>query len=199
VTGGDAGVTVALGTGVAAVTEAVTAPVSVLTKADEPQGLQEKHLVFQENQRGVSFDKLFGPYLKGASNITVTDPYLRLFHQQRNLMELLETITKFNEPGNEVAVHVVTAEDEFSGEKQTENFQKMSEACASVGIHFSWEYDQTGTKHDRDITTDTGWKLVLSRGLDVFQRYELNEAFNFSNRLQQQRQCKEFNVTFVRV
>jgi ATP-dependent Lon protease len=199
VTGGDAGWPVAVGAGVAVVTEAVDAPVSVSTKVEEPPELREKHLVFQENQRGVSFDKLFGPYLKGASKITVTDPYLRLFHQQRNLMELLETITKFNEPGNEVAVHVVTAEDEFSGEKQTENFQKMSEACASVGIHFSWEYDKTGTKHDRDITTDTGWKLVLSRGLDVFQRYELNEAFSFSNRLQQQRQCKEFNVTYVKI
>jgi ATP-dependent Lon protease len=199
VTGGDAGLPVAGGAGVVVVTEAVDAPVSVSTKVEEPPELQEKHLVFQENQRGVSFDKLFGPYLKGASKITVTDPYLRLFHQQRNLMELLETITKYNEPGNEVAVHVVTAEDDFSGEKQTENFQKMSEACASVGIHFSWEYDKTGTKHDRDITTDTGWKLVLSRGLDVFQRYELNEAFNFSNRLQQHRQCKEFNVTYVRV
>jgi len=40
---------------------------------------------------------------------------------------------------------------------------------------------------------------VLSRGLDIFQRFELNEAFNFANRLQQQRQCKEFNVTYVRV
>jgi ATP-dependent Lon protease len=40
---------------------------------------------------------------------------------------------------------------------------------------------------------------VLRRGLDVFQRYELNEAFSFTNRLQQRRQCKEFNVTYVRV
>ncbi len=199
VTGAGSGLPVDGGADVVVLTEVDAASVSVPKKVEEPPELREQHLVFQENQRGVSFDKLFGPYLKGASKITVTDPYLRLFHQQRNLMELLETITKFNEPGNEVAVHVVTAEDEFSVEKQTENFQKMSEACASVGIHFSWEYDQTGTKHDRDITTDTGWKLVLSRGLDVFQRYELNEAFSFSNRLQQQRQCKEFNVTYVRV
>lgn len=199
VTGGDSDLPAVGVPEVAVKSGGVAVPMPMSKKVDEVEGLQEKHLVFQENQRGVSFDKLFGPYLKGASKITVTDPYLRLFHQQRNLMELLETITKFNEPGNEVAVHVVTAEDEFSGDKQTENFQKMSEACASVGIHFSWEYDKTGTKHDRDITTNTGWKLVLSRGLDVFQRYELNEAFSFSNRLQQQRQCKEFNVTYVKI
>lgn len=161
--------------------------------------LEEKHLVFQENQKGVSFDKLFGPYVAGASKITITDPYLRLFHQQRNLMELLETVSKNSSPESEVAVHVLTAEDEFNGDKQGENFQKMAEACAGIGIQFTWEYDKSGTKHDRDITTDYGWKIVLSRGLDVFQRYELNEAFSFTNRLQQHRQCKEFNVTYVRV
>ena len=175
-------------------------PVQYARPTEMPKpGLEEKHLVFQENQKGVSFDKLFGPYVAGASKITITDPYLRMFHQQRNLMELLETVSKNSSPETEVAVHVLTAEDEFNGEKQGENFQKMAEACASIGLRFTWEYDKSGTKHDRDITTDHGWKIVLSRGLDVFQRYELNEAFSFTNRLQQQRQCKEFNVTYVRI
>jgi ATP-dependent Lon protease len=164
-------------------------------KAESP----ETHLVFQENQRGVTFDRLFGAYLAGASKISIVDPYLRMFHQQRDLMELLETVSKSNEPGHEVAVHVLTAEDEFSADKQADNFQKMAEACSGIGIAFTWEFDESGKKHDRDITTDTGWKIILSRGLDVFQRYELNEAFSFSNRLQQHRQCKEFNVTYVRV
>ncbi|MBV6670745.1 BREX system Lon protease-like protein BrxL [Xanthomonas euvesicatoria pv. alangii] len=161
--------------------------------------LKELHLVFQENQRGVSFDSLFGAYLAGAKRIVVTDPYLRMFHQLRNLMELMETVSKLHGPEDEVAVHVVTVEDEFNGDRQTENLQKIADACATVGIQFTWAYDTSGTKHDRDITTDHGWKVVLSRGLDVFQRFELNDAFNFANRLQQQRQCKEFNVTYVRL
>lgn len=161
--------------------------------------LKELHLVFQENQRGVSFDSLFGAYLAGAKRIVVTDPYLRMFHQLRNLMELMETVSKLHGPEDEVAVHVVTVEDEFNGDRQTENLQKIADACGAVGIQFTWAYDTSGTKHDRDITTDHGWKIVLSRGLDVFQRFELNDAFNFANRLQQQRQCKEFNITYVRV
>jgi ATP-dependent Lon protease len=167
----------------------------------EPEALvlKEQHLVFQENQRGVNFDKLFGPYLKNAKRIVVTDPYLRMFHQLRNLMELMETISKLLGPEDEVSVHVVTVEDEFHGDRQTENLQKIEEACATVGIKFSWAYDSSGTRHDRDITTDSGWKLVLSRGLDIFQRFELNDAFNFANRLQQHRQCKEFNITYVRL
>ncbi len=181
----------------ASATATIVAPAApVPPAADTPK---EQHLVFQENQRGVAFDKLFGPYLAGAKRIIVTDPYLRMFHQQRNLMELLETISRNSKPEDEVAVHVVTVEDEFSGDRQTENFEKMAEACTSVGIQFSWTYDTSGTKHDRDITTDHGWKIVLSRGLDVFQRCELNDAFSFANRMQQHRQCKEFNVTFVRL
>jgi ATP-dependent Lon protease len=161
--------------------------------------LKEQHLVFQENQRGVSFDALFGPYLAGAKRIVITDPYMRMFHQVRNLMDLMETITKFKGPDEEVAIHAVTVEDEFNGDRQSENLQKIADACQSVGIQFTWAYDTSGTKHDRDITTDNGWKIVLSRGLDVFQRFELNDAFNFANRLQQHRQCKEFNVTYVRM
>jgi ATP-dependent Lon protease len=161
--------------------------------------LKEQHLVFQENQRGVSFDALFGPYLAGAKRIVITDPYMRMFHQVRNLMDLMETITKFKGPDEEVAVHAVTVEDEFNGDRQSENLQKIADACQSVGIQFTWAYDKSGTKHDRDITTDHGWKIVLSRGLDVFQRFELNDAFNFANRMQQHRQCKEFNVTYVSV
>jgi ATP-dependent Lon protease len=178
----------------------VSAPTAaIVVLPDTPASLKEAHLVFQENQRGVNFDKLFGPYLIGASRITVTDPYLRMFHQQRNLMDLLETISKQIGQENEVAVHVITAEDEFNGDRQTENFQKITDACLGIGIQFTWEYDTTGTKHDRDITTDHGWKIVLSRGLDVFQRFELNDAFSFANRMQQHRQCKEFNVTYVKV
>jgi ATP-dependent Lon protease len=175
-----------------------TAPAPTPATPLEPT-IKEQHLVFQENQRGVSFDTLFGPYVKGAKRIIITDPYMRMFHQIRNLMELMETISKVKGADEEIAVHAVTVEDEFNGDKQTENMQKIADACQSVGIQFTWAYDTTGTKHDRDITTDTGWKIVLSRGLDIFQRFELNDAFNFANRLQEHRQCKEFNVTYVRV
>ncbi|NYT66099.1 BREX system Lon protease-like protein BrxL [Alcaligenaceae bacterium] len=176
---------------------AATSAVGAATDALAP--LREAHIVFVENQRGVNFDKLFGPYLKEASQITITDPYVRVFHQLRNLMELMETVARNKAGEDEVNVHLITVEDEFRVEQQTENLQKIAESCAGVGIQFTWEYDTTGTRHDRDITTDTGWKILLSRGLDVFQRFEMNDAFSFSNRMQQLRPCKEFNVTFVRV
>jgi ATP-dependent Lon protease len=162
-----------------------------------PKPLSEGHLVFQENQRGISFDTLFGPYLLGASRITIIDPYIRLFYQMRNLMEFLETVVKHKPKEEEVAVHLITTEDEFKSDQQKENFQKIKESCGSVGIDFTWEFDATGTIHARHIVTDHGWKILMDRGLDIFQHYEMNDAFTFANRLQQYRPCKAFEVTFI--
>jgi len=160
--------------------------------------LKEKHLTFQENQKGLSFDTLLGPYLKGATAITTTDPYIRLFYQMRNFMEFLETVVKHKAPDEEVSVHLVTTEDEFKGEQQKENFEKMKESASAVGVNFTWEFDGTGTIHARHIVTDHGWKISLDRGLDIFQHYEMNDAFTFANRLQQYRPCKAFEVTFIK-
>ena len=161
--------------------------------------LEEKHLTFQENQKSVSLDKLIGPYLKGAKEIIITDPYIRLFYQVRNFMEFLETIVKFKEADEEVSVKLLTVEDEFKGEQQKESFTKIQEAAKSVGIDFSWEFDRSNTIHARHIVTDHGWKISLDRGLDIYQHYDMHDAFSFTNRLQQFRPCKAFEVTFIRL
>jgi len=183
--------------------EADTPTGTELTSPDMPPSaaesvLKETHLTFQENQKGVSYNTLFGPYLRRASRITITDPYIRLFYQVRNLMEFLETVAKQKEQDEEIAVHLITTEDEFKGEQQKEYFEKIKESGRAVGIYFSWEFDTTGTIHARHIVTDHGWKISLDRGLDIFQHYEMNDAFTFSNRLQQHRPCKAFEVTFIR-
>lgn len=159
---------------------------------------KEQQLTFQENQKGISYDSLFGPYLKGAGKITITDPNIRLLHQVRNLMEFLETVVKYKPQDEEVAVHLVTSEDEFKAEQQQESFEKIKESCSTVGIDFTWEFDGTGSIHARHIVTDHGWKILLDCGLDVFQNYEMNDAFTFANRLQQYRSSKAFEVTFIK-
>lgn len=160
---------------------------------------EEKHVTYQENQRGISYEILFGPYLKAANSITITDPYIRLFYQIRNLMELLETIVKNTPEEDEVTVHLITSQDDFKSAEQKEHLEKIKASCSSVGIKFSWEFDQNEGIHARHIVTDHGWKILLDRGLDIFQRYEMNEAFAFANRLQQHRSCKAFEVTYLKV
>lgn len=172
--------------------------VSTSSEKQEPT-LEEKHLTFEENQKGVSYRSVFGDYLKGATQLTVTDPYIRLFYQQRNLMELLELVARLKEPDAEVVVHLITVRDEFKDEQQIENFEKMQASAQTVGINFTWEFDDSGSMHARHIITDHGWKISLDRGLDIFQQYEMNDAFTFANRMQQYRSCKAFEVTFIKV
>ena len=161
--------------------------------------LTEQHLTFQENQRGLSFERLFGPYLRGAKTITLTDAYIRLFHQVRNLMELLETVAKVKNKEDDIKFHLITREDEFKGVQQREYLEKITESSSAVGIEFTWAYDTSGAIHARHMVTDHGWKILLDRGIDVFQHYDMNDAFAFANRLQQFRQCKAFEVTFLKI
>jgi ATP-dependent Lon protease len=159
---------------------------------------KEQHLTSQENQRGVTYDQLFGPYLQGATKVVITDPYIRLFYQVRNFMEFLETVIKHKQKDEEITVHLITIEDELKGEQQKEYLTKVTQSCSTVGVNLTWEFDKTGTIHARHIVTDTGWKILLDRGLDIFQHYEMKDAFTFANRLQQFRTCKAFEATFIR-
>jgi ATP-dependent Lon protease len=165
----------------------------------EPKPLTEKHVVFKENQRGLSFEELFWPYLKGASKITVTDAYLRAFYQIKNLMELMEVIARNKPEEDELAVHVITSGSDFGDSQQIEFFEKIMNSCSGVGIDFTYEIDDSKAIHARHIITDHGWKILLDRGLDVFQYYEMKDAFTFMNRLQKTRPCKAFEVTFIKM
>jgi ATP-dependent Lon protease len=160
---------------------------------------KEGHLVFAENRKGLNFEKLFAPYLADATRIVVTDPYIRLFYQARNMMELLELIIRRKNPEDQVSVHLLTASDEGNISRQRDFLDSMVAACAGSGVTFTWAFDGTGTAHARHIVTDTGWKISLDRGLDIFQQYPMNEAFNLANRLQEHRAIKQFEVTYLRV
>ena len=166
-------------------------------KAIEPK---EQHLTFSENQKGISYDILFGDYLKGAKNIVVTDPYLRIFFQLRNLMEFVECVIKQKSQEDEVTLHIITGvEDRNLDGKQDEIFSQIQQAAAFAGIDFTWEYDESNTIHARHIIIDDKWKISLDRGLDIFQSYEMNNTFGLANRLQEFRSCKAFDVTYIRL
>ncbi|RNJ50337.1 BREX system Lon protease-like protein BrxL [Methylocystis hirsuta] len=161
-------------------------------------GPREGHKVFSENQKGVTFADLFWPWLKGATNIVVTDPYIRMFHQVRNLMEFIEMIAVRKAPEDEVSVRLITCPDEVYPQKQQANLMAVESASTAAGVKFSWEFDGTNTIHARHIVSDAGWKISLDRGLDIFQKFEMNDAFNLANRLQAYRQVKAFEVTYLR-
>jgi ATP-dependent Lon protease len=162
--------------------------------------LKEQHLTFSENQKGVSYDLLFGEYVRGSKKIVITDSYLRIFFQLRNLMEFVECIIKYKNNEDEVSLHVITGmEDRNLDGKQDESFVQIQQAAALAGIDFTWEYDKTNTIHARYIMIDDKWKISLDRGLDIFQTYEMNNAFGLANRLQEFRGCKAFDITYIKM
>jgi ATP-dependent Lon protease len=159
----------------------------------------EGHLVFTENRKGVSYESLLGPHLDGATKITITDPYIRMFYQVRNIMELVEVIVRRKSPEDQISVHLITGPDDGNIDKQRENLDGVVSACSGSGVDFTWTFDGTGAAHARHIVTETGWKISLDRGLDIFQHYPMNDAFSLANRLQEQRAVKQFEITYLRV
>jgi ATP-dependent Lon protease len=156
-------------------------------------------LVYHENQRGVTYAKLFGPYLKGAKKVIITDPYIRKFYQFKNLMEFLETIIKLKENDEEVEVKLFTTEDEFDSERQRDYLAQIKEIMPAAGINFEWEFENSKKMHARHIIINDSWKISLDRGLDIFQRYDYKNAFSLPNKLQEQRSCMAFEVTYIKL
>ena len=181
----------------ASTTAASAAPVIAAASAFVPK---PGHVVFAENRKGISFDKIFGPWTDGATKIVITDPYVRKFHQARNVMELIEMLIRRKQPEDQVAVHLVTAPDDGNIQEQRECLDGIAEACTGTGVDFTWAFDKAGTLHARDISTDTGWKMVLDRGLDIFQPTPRKmNGFSLGERMQEHRMVRSFYVTYVEI
>lgn len=157
--------------------------------------LFEGHREFQENQRGVSYETLLMPYLHGATDITIVDPYIRLPHQGRNLVDLLALLAAAKDPADGIAVTLVTKEDRGEYAQQHLLMLKdIQDSAATVGIQFTVNWDET--IHDRSIRTDHGWKLLLGRGLDIFQKGS-GSQFDLGSRRQEFRQVFAFGITYI--
>ncbi|TDQ15199.1 ATP-dependent Lon protease [Algoriphagus boseongensis] len=163
--------------------------------ANNRKFLKEGQVILRDNQTGISYDKLFGDYLEGASEITITDPYIRLPYQFRNLMEFIELVTKKADLENEIKIHLITVNSEEYIEGFKDKLDQLDYSLESIGINFSFEFSDT--IHDRSIILDNGWKIILGRGLDIWQK--TNGWFDLSEFLQEKRQCKGCEVTYLKL
>ena len=169
---------------------------SVSSPAEAAPPLFEGHREFQENQRGVSYETLLMPYLRGATAITIVDPYIRVPHQGRNLVDLLALLAAAKDPADEIAVTLVTRPE--SGEFAQQHLlmlKDIQDSAATVGIRFTVTWDET--IHDRSIRTDHGWRVLLGRGLDIFQKGS-GSQYDLGSRCQEFRQVVAFGITYIR-
>ena len=158
------------------------------------------HREYRENQRGVSYERLFGPYLEGVRKVEIIDPYIRKFYQCRNLMELLEVIlSHFDYSAPEVSVHLTTVrDDDYADSKQDDYLQQVADAMNPLGLSFTYDYDETRTIHDRKMVINDTWEILLGRGLDIWQYFDAGNAFAVETNVPEVRKVKEFGITYLR-
>ncbi len=153
---------------------------------------EAKTLDIAEGQKGISFEKLFLPYVKGAKAIKICDPYIRLQYQIYNLMSFCEML---DPPEDKLKLNLVTACDAYL---ETELRDKLGELKIGLSLdHIEFDYVFDNDLHDRWIETDTGWRIILGRGLDIFQKPDDKFTLGFLD--QTKRNCKATTITFTRV
>ncbi|MGW5750590.1 BREX system Lon protease-like protein BrxL [Nocardia rhamnosiphila] len=168
------------------------------TKAEQPQ-LHTGVLDVRENTLGQSYRNLLIPHLRDATDIEIIDPYIRQPHQLRNLFELLCDIIAAKSEETEVQVRLVTVEETKRQELQVRQLADLTEIQTVVqdaGITFTCKFGDPRNEHDRWITTNTGWRIQLGRGLDIFERF--GSGFDLRAQLPERRRTKRFSITYLR-
>lgn len=153
--------------------------------------LQEKSMSFRMGQTGVSYEKLFAPYMREAKEITVEDPYIRASWQIKNFMEFALMLIN-TRPVDDLKLNLFTNEEEDKIPDLIDKLDDIKDDLASYGIEFIYKFRDF---HDRCIKTDTGWTITLGRGLDMFEKYSL---YSIASSKQDMRKCKEFTATFMK-
>lgn len=168
---------------------------SIIIKQETKLNLAEGQKIIRDNQSGISYENLFAPYLSGTTDIRLIDPYIRLPYQLRNFMEFARLISDKKDPETEVKLHLVTNNNEDYIEGAKDAFAQMTYSLESIGILFTYEFDENA--HDRSIILNNGWKIILGRGLDIWQKtggwYDVNEY------IQEKRLCKACEITYVKI
>lgn len=158
---------------------------------NESSSSSSKHI--RENQTNVSYEKLFSQYLEGATELLIQDPYIRLPHQLKNFMELCSLIYKKNQDAEMISIRLVTWNEPEYQEISISNFEEMKDSLSEINIEFNYEFKESA--HDRYILTNNGWRIILGRGLDIWQKN--NSRYDIAEYLQEKRRCKEFDIAVL--
>ena len=156
----------------------------------EPK-LSSKHIDVRENQMGISYKSLFGDYMRTAKKMTIIDPYVRAVFQIDNLVDLIRTFVESTKENEGLQIELHTNETDEKLPALIDNLDQIKDDLARYNIEFSYAFD---ADHDRCIKLDNGWRMLLSRGIDIFEKFD---RFSLSNQRQELRRCRAFSVTYL--
>lgn len=152
--------------------------------------LSEAEREVASNATGYSYDRLFGAYLYGATEVCIIDSYIKLPHQFRNLVELMQLFIEVKDRKQKIKIKLRTTTSDTFQDQMEVAFYELTQSLTDDNIEFS--YDYTGL-HDRSIIMDNGWQIKLGRGLDIWQKTD--GMFDLSSVIQTHRKCRDFSVT----
>ena len=156
----------------------------------EPK-LSSKHIDVRENQMGISYKSLFGDYMRTAKKMTIIDPYVRAVFQIDNLVDLIRTFVESTKENEGLQIELHTNETDEKLPALIDNLDQIKDDLARYNIEFSYAFD---ADHDRCIKLDNGWRMLLSRGIDIFEKFD---RFSLSNQRQELRRCRAFSITYL--
>ena len=154
--------------------------------------LKEKQIRIAYGDTGFTYESLFGEYLRGAKEITVEDPYIRVPHQISNFLRFCELVVKV---GTAQVINLTTGSDDESQRKEAEEKLKLIGASLlEHGIKLNLKFSDT--LHDREIRLDNGWTIQIGRGFDIYQK--LDNWFSVGTSDLEMRPCMETRVDILR-
>lgn len=160
------------------------------------ENLQPHEIEIQEGQTGISYKKLFAPYMRGAKTITLNDTFIRASHQYRNLLEFMSVITTACDV-NDLQFVLNTTNDQMAPSEKIDQSKVLTEVAdqaSAIGLNMTWNIDNT--LHDRSIVMDNGWKINLGRGLDIFQRPDSFRSLEMI--VPEYRKCYRTTITYLK-
>ena len=133
-------------------------------KTWEPEP-NEQHYTILYGSTGYSYESIIGPYLKGANQITVEDPYIRMPHQIQNFVRLCETIVIASTIKK---IKLITSYDDATQMADAKSkLEDLGQSLLEMDIEL--EIKMNPNMHDREIRIDNGWVIKIGRGIDFYQ------------------------------
>ena len=140
--------------------------------AESPYGsdvcstLKDQHFTILYGDTGHSYESIIGPYLRGAQEVTIEDPYIRATHQIQNFVRFCEVCAAAE---TVKTINLISSYDDRTqlaeiSSKLDDLKQSLLEEDIALNITLN------ANLHDREIRTDNGWTIKIGRGLDFYQK-----------------------------
>lgn len=126
----------------------------------------EQHFTIMYGASGYSYESILGPYLAGAKEVTIEDPYIRAPHQIQNFVRFCETVLK---PGTVKKIFLIMGYDDQTQLAETsEKLEDLKQSLLELDVVLDIKLN--AKMHDREVRLDNGWIIKIGRGLDFYQR-----------------------------